>query len=93
MEALLSGTPVICSDKGACPEVISPKVGFMCRAWEDYVAAVERLDKIQPAECLKFALERYHYHRMTADYIREYEAEIAHVESSHRAAESVSDAV
>src|SRR5205085_4880408 len=25
-EALMSGTPVICSDKGACPEIISPDV-------------------------------------------------------------------
>jgi glycosyltransferase involved in cell wall biosynthesis len=78
VEALLSGTPVICSDKGACPEVIGPAVGFICREWNDYLAAVERLDEIRPRDCLKFALDRFHYHRMTTDYIREYEAEIAY---------------
>jgi len=29
VEALMSGTPVICSDRGACPEIISPEVGFV----------------------------------------------------------------
>lgn len=77
VEALLSGTPVIASRKGACPEVIGPSVGFVCQELDDYIAAVERLGEIRPEACRAFALERFHYHRMTADYIREYEAEIA----------------
>jgi glycosyltransferase involved in cell wall biosynthesis len=77
VEALLSGTPVICSDKGACPEVIGSEAGFVCREWDDYVAAVERLGEIRPQDCLRSALDRFHYHCMTTGYIREYEAEIA----------------
>jgi glycosyltransferase involved in cell wall biosynthesis len=77
VEALLSGTPVIASAKGACPEVIGPSVGFVCQELDDYLAAVERLGEIRPEACRAYASERFHYHRMTADYIREYEAEIA----------------
>jgi glycosyltransferase involved in cell wall biosynthesis len=29
-EALMSGTPVICSNLGACPEIVSSEVGFVC---------------------------------------------------------------
>jgi glycosyltransferase involved in cell wall biosynthesis len=76
-EALMSGTPVICSGKGACPEVVSPEVGFVCGELDEYVAAVDRLHEIQPSVCRSFALERYHYQRMTAGYLKEYEAEIA----------------
>jgi len=77
VEALLSGTPVIASAKGACPEVIDPSVGFICDELDDYLAAVERLGEIRPEVCRDYATERFHYHRMTADYLREYEVEIA----------------
>ena len=30
-EALVSGTPVICSNNGACPELVTADVGFVCR--------------------------------------------------------------
>jgi len=77
VEALLSGTPVICSANGACPEVIGPEVGFVCDEPADYHAAVARLGQIKPAACRAFALERYHYLRMAAGYVKEYEAELA----------------
>jgi glycosyltransferase involved in cell wall biosynthesis len=81
VEALLSGTPVIASDKGACPEVIGPSVGFICRELDDYIAAVERLGEIRSETCRDFALERFHYHRMTEGYLREYHVELAAPES------------
>jgi glycosyltransferase involved in cell wall biosynthesis len=77
VEALLSGTPVIASGKGACPEVIDPSVGFICQDLDDYLAAVDRLGEIRPETCRSYAMERFHYQRMTADYVREYESEIA----------------
>ena len=39
-EALMSATPVITSDRGAMPEVVSPDVGFVCSTFDDYVRAV-----------------------------------------------------
>jgi glycosyltransferase involved in cell wall biosynthesis len=77
IEALMSGTPVICSDQGACPEIMSPEAGFVCREMEDYLTAVHRLDEISPAACRDKAMRQFHYRRMTADYLREYENEMA----------------
>jgi glycosyltransferase involved in cell wall biosynthesis len=76
IEALISGTPVICSDKGACPEIISPDVGFVCSNESDYVAAIAAIDSISPRACREKAMKDYHYLRMAADYVTEYQKEI-----------------
>jgi glycosyltransferase involved in cell wall biosynthesis len=75
VEALMSGTPVICSNRGACPEIISPDVGFVCRSAEEYANAVEQIEAIQPHACRDKAMREYHYLRMAADYAIEYEKE------------------
>lgn len=77
VEALMSGTPVICSDKGACPEIISPDVGIVCRNLNDYFVAVADITAIPPRACREKAMKKYHYLRMAADYVAEYEKEIA----------------
>jgi glycosyltransferase involved in cell wall biosynthesis len=76
-EALMSGTPVICSDQGACPELITPDVGFICRDDRDYVAALRSVANISPQACRDKAMREFHYQRMAADYVSEYEKEIA----------------
>ena len=76
-EALMSGTPVICSDKGACPELITPDVGFVCRNDRDYVAALRNVVNISPHACREKAMREFNYQRMVADYVREYEKELA----------------
>ncbi len=77
VEALMSGTPVVCSDRGACPEIISPDVGIVCREQSDYVAAVDHVAAISPQACRHKAMTEYHYLRMAANYVVEYEKEIA----------------
>jgi glycosyltransferase involved in cell wall biosynthesis len=77
IEALMSGTPVICSNNGACPEIISPEVGFVCANEKEYIEAVERIGEISPTACREKAMRDYHYLRMARDYVREYEREIA----------------
>jgi glycosyltransferase involved in cell wall biosynthesis len=76
VEALMSGTPVICSDRGACPEIISPDVGIVCREESDYVAAVDQIAAISPQACRDKAILEYHYQQMAASYVVEYEKEI-----------------
>ncbi len=76
-EALISGTPVICSDRGSFPELVSPDVGFICRRFHEYIAAVEMLEKIDPKACREKAMQDFHYLRMAANYIKEYEIEIS----------------
>ncbi len=77
VEALMSGTPVICSDQGACPEIISSDVGFVCQDENDYVAAVNGIGEISPRVCREKAMREYHYLRMAADYVIEYEKELS----------------
>jgi glycosyltransferase involved in cell wall biosynthesis len=76
-EALMSGTPVICSDRGACPELVPPGIGFVCSTFGEYLAALENVSLISPLACRVFALEHYHYLRMARDYLAEFEKEIA----------------
>ena len=75
-EALMSGTPVISSDRGACPELISPDVGFVCPDRPAYAAAIAAASSISPVACRAKALSEFHYRRMTDDYVREYEREL-----------------
>jgi glycosyltransferase involved in cell wall biosynthesis len=76
VEAMMSGTPVIASDFGACPEIVTPDVGFVCRTREDYLVAIARCRDIPPKRCRSKALHRFHYKRMVADYVREYQIEL-----------------
>ena len=72
-EALISGTPVIASDRGACPELLNPLVGFICRDWDDYRSAVDNVSELRPEDCRAWGMERFHFHRMANDCLREYE--------------------
>jgi glycosyltransferase involved in cell wall biosynthesis len=76
VEALMSGTPVICSDRGACPEIITRDVGFVCGSEEEYVVAIDQITNIAPSVCREKALRDYHYHAMATNYVREYEIEL-----------------
>jgi glycosyltransferase involved in cell wall biosynthesis len=76
LEAFVSGTPVISTPTGASPELMTPKVGFLCSSQTDYVEAFARLDEISPRACRAHALENFHYRRMVADYVREYETSV-----------------
>src|SRR5215203_620147 len=76
VEALMSGTPVVCSDRGACPEIITPDVGFVCRYEPDYLNAIRRIGEINPQACRDKAMRDFHYLRMARDYVAEYEKEI-----------------
>jgi len=76
-EALMSGTPVITSDLGACPELVSSDVGFVCGSMDDYRRAFADIGLIEPRRCREKAMLDYHYLRMAEGYVREYEREIA----------------
>ena len=77
VEAMMSGTPVIASDRGACPEVVTADVGFTCSGMDDYVRAVERSSSISPQACRKRAISRFHYLIMARSYVSEYLVQMA----------------
>jgi glycosyltransferase involved in cell wall biosynthesis len=78
-EALLSGTPVICSNMGACPEIISDEVGFVCANNDDYIYAIENVGQILSKNCVQKAVNEFHYLAMAKNYVLEYERELAKV--------------
>ena len=91
VEALMSGTPVICSDRGACPEIISPEVGFVCHTDADYVTAIDQITNLDPRACREKAMRDYHYHTMARNYVREYEIERASITRTARALDQTVD--
>ena len=76
-EALMSGTPVIASNRGAMAEVLDPLGGFLCADELEYLNAVENLGQIKSSDCRQLALSRFHYLDMTRNYVKEYEREIS----------------
>jgi glycosyltransferase involved in cell wall biosynthesis len=55
-ECMLSGTPIIASTNGAMPELITDKVGFVCKNDQDFTRAVLKIGKIDPHECRKWGM-------------------------------------
>jgi glycosyltransferase involved in cell wall biosynthesis len=56
IEAMASGTPVISYDWGVMPElIVDGKTGFLCGSEEEMVEAVDRIDEINPEDCLEQA--------------------------------------
>jgi len=63
IESMISGTPVISSDWGAFAELNQHgKTGFRCHTFEQFLWAVQNIDKINRADCraqgVRFSLER-----------------------------------
>jgi glycosyltransferase involved in cell wall biosynthesis len=72
-EALMSGTPVLASPRGSLPELIPADVGALPASESEWI---ERLGSgtadWAPERCRQWALERFHYRVMTANYERIY---------------------
>lgn len=76
MEAMVSGTPVIARRRAETEEMVTPETGILCDEENDWDIALDRVHEISPARCREVALAKYHYRRMTDDYLREYQREI-----------------
>ncbi|MDC8005425.1 glycosyltransferase [Aureisphaera galaxeae] len=77
VEALFSGTPVICSGNGAYSEIMSETVGFVCNSEADYHHAVTVIDSIDPKVCRAYAMDHFHYRTMAKNYVAIYEEMIS----------------
>ncbi|MDF1698291.1 MAG: glycosyltransferase [Saprospiraceae bacterium] len=81
IEALMSGTPIIASTNGACPELIDTETGFTCSTEAEYIYAIENIPTIDPAKCRAKAIKDYNYKSMAEGYEREYQKEINYFQS------------
>jgi len=74
IEAMACGTPVIAYPFGSVPEVIDNGVtGFLVRDVKTGAKAVERIGKIDRAQCRQRFEERFTLTRMTQDYLAIYD--------------------
>ena len=73
-EAMACGTPVIVFDRGAASEVVADGVtGYLVHDVDEMVAAVKKLDRIDPRRCRQHVEQRFDVPRMVDDYLRLYE--------------------
>jgi len=73
VEALLSGTPVLGTRRGALPELVTPAVGALCDTMDEIIAAADRIQTRDPAACRAHA-ERFFTHLvMAGEYLRMYQ--------------------
>ena len=72
VEALLSGTPVLGTRRGALPELITPEVGALCDTMEQIIAAAERIHTRDPAACRAHARRFFTHTMMAEEYMRMY---------------------
>lgn len=73
VEALMSGTPVIATRRGAMPELINESVGFLCETESEFLEAIRRVSSVSSAMCRDWAMERFHYKKMAKGYLACYE--------------------
>ena len=74
IEAMLSGVPVIATDRGSVGEVVEDgKTGAVCGSQTEMVAAARMADKLfDRAKIRAWAQERWSAARMASDYLRLY---------------------
>lgn len=75
VEAMASGTPVISSDNGACPEIIEHgKTGFICSSYQEMLEIVrsDTVSSIKRSDCRSSVENHFSSKRMAEDYINIY---------------------
>lgn len=69
IEAMLSGTPVICTDNGAFTETVQHGVtGYRCRTFEQFVWAAKNIENIKSKDCRQWAFSNYNFGKVGKMY-------------------------
>lgn len=72
VEALLSGTPVLGTRRGALPEIVTEEVGALGDTLEDLVHLRSTIDSRDPAACRAYAARWFSHRVMAVEYLRVY---------------------
>jgi glycosyltransferase involved in cell wall biosynthesis len=73
IEAMMSGTPVLGTRRGALPEVVSPEVGALGDTIDDLVRLRAEVRRVDPAACRARAERWFSHVRMAEEYLRMYQ--------------------
>lgn len=77
-EALMSGTPVITSERGSMPEVVTDDVGFRCNGIDEMEQAIRSVGDIAPAACRARAEMLFTSEAMARSYLLKYREILEH---------------
>jgi glycosyltransferase involved in cell wall biosynthesis len=73
IESMAAGTPVIAFPEGSVPEVVEDgRSGFLVRDEDEMVAALGRLDSLDPAECRQYVQEKFSVSKCADGYEKVY---------------------
>ncbi len=75
IEAMVSGTPVLGTRRGALPEIITPESGTMGDTLEDLVALRPTLERLDPEAIRANVLARFTHVQMAERYVERYQGE------------------
>ena len=71
IEALACGTPVICSNWGALPEIVDQGVtGYCCEDMEEFLYAVDHVHCLNPIQCRNAAEKRFSLEAAYPQYMK-----------------------
>lgn len=74
IEALVSGTPVLGTRRGALPEIVTPETGALADTLDELVAARDRVGRLDPEACRARVLQHFTHRTMAEGYLRQYAA-------------------
>lgn len=77
VEAMMSGTPVLGTRRGALPEVITEEVGVLGDTFDDLVRLRDTVGQCDPHACRARAERWFSHTRMAQEYLRMYQHYLA----------------
>jgi glycosyltransferase involved in cell wall biosynthesis len=77
VEAMMSGTPVLGTKRGALPEIVSDEVGALGDTLEELIVLRSAIDRLDPYACRGRAERWFSHTRMAEEYVRMYQYYLA----------------
>ena len=77
VEALMSGTPVLGTRRGALPEIVSPKVGALATTLDEMIELRKTIERRDPNACRMRAKRWFSHTRMAEEYVSMYQHYLA----------------
>jgi glycosyltransferase involved in cell wall biosynthesis len=72
-EAMVAGTPVVTTNKGPFPEIVTPgQTGFLCQNESEMKEAIKNIDKIDRSRCRELAVKRFSTKEMAKNYEKQF---------------------